>query len=62
MTPAQKLASLNEYVVKLNNRLTSPPNEKHWDHPEDLKTYLRLEIKKATKSIEALKLKVTESK
>jgi hypothetical protein len=57
MTPSQKIASLNEYIVKQNNRLTSPPNEKHKDHPEALKTYLRLEIKKATNTIEKLKLK-----
>lgn len=57
MTPSQKIASLNEYIIKQNNRLTSPPNKKHESHPEALKSYLKLEIKKATNTIEKLKLR-----
>jgi len=52
MTPPEKLASLTSYVSQLNNRLSSPPNEKHKSHPDALKAYLRLEIKKASKTIE----------
>jgi len=62
MTPPEKLASLTSYVSQLNNRLSSPPNEKHKSHPDALKAYLRLEIKKASKTIEELKLKVGSGK
>ena len=55
MKPAEKLTSLTKYVNNLQNRLTSPPNEKHKNHPESLKDYLRLEIKKANRTIEKLK-------
>lgn len=55
MKSNKKLESLNKYVVLLNNRLTSPPNEKHKNRPEALKTYLELELKKANRSIEKLK-------
>jgi flagellar biosynthesis chaperone FliJ len=58
MKPAEKIQSLTRYVNDLQNRLAAPITAKHASHAEYFKDYLKLEITKATRSIEKLKTKV----
>lgn len=62
MKPSEKLQSLIRYRDDYLARLSAPTPEKHKNHPEAHKEYLNLEIKKVTKTIDKLKLQVTEGK
>lgn len=62
MKPSEKLQSLLKYRADHEARLTAPTPEKHKNHPEAHKEYLRLEIKKVTASIDKLKMNGAESK
>jgi len=62
MKPSEKLQSLLKYRADHETRLISPVPEKHKNHPEAHKDYLRLEIKKTTAKIDKLKMSVSEGK
>lgn len=56
MTKQEKILSLQTYVNGLEARLSGAVPEKRKNVAESYKDYLRLEIKKASRSIEKLKL------
>lgn len=62
MKPSEKLQSLLKYRADHEARLNSPTPEKHKNHPEAYKNYLKLEIKKVTTTIDKLKLNGAEGK
>lgn len=62
MKASEKLQSLLKYRADHEARLSAPTPEKHKNHPEAYKAYLNLEIKKATVTIEKLKMAGTEGK
>lgn len=62
MGKVEKLASLKAYVKDHENRLTGPVPEKRKAYAEAYRDYLRLEIKKATKTIERLQMEVGGAK
>ncbi len=62
MSPKEKLESLNKYVNELKARVASPTPEKHKNHPESYVKYLNLEITKASKTVEKLKLSTSGEK
>lgn len=62
MKPSEKLQSLLKYRADHEARLSAPTPEKHKNHPEDYKNYLKLEIKKVTVTIDKLKMNGAEGK
>lgn len=54
MNPVEKIASLTKYINEHKSKLTSPVPEKHKNHPESYKDYLKLEITKAQRTIDKL--------
>ena len=62
MDKVEKLASLRAYVKNHENRLTAPVSGKHASHPKAYHAYLRLEIKKATRTIDKLAIEVGSGK
>ena len=52
----EKMEKLTKYLTLLENRLTSPVNSKHKDHPESLRAFLNREIKVVKGQIAEAKL------
>lgn len=52
----EKLTSLEKYITSLKNRLSDKTPEKHKDHQDTYRAFLKSEIEKTASTIEASKL------
>lgn len=52
----EKLASLEKYVAGLTDRLNSATPDKHKDHPETYKAFLKNEIRMTKLQLDAARL------
>lgn len=62
MNKVEKLASLKAYIRNHEDRLSQPVPEFRKSHEESYRDYLRLEIKKATKTVEKLAMEIGSAK